>query len=195
VASKRPPESSPAAPRRARLFVALDLPADTRATLVEWQARALRGRDDLRAVAPDALHVTLAFLGHRPVAEIEPITASLERALLNREPARLAAIEARAVPRRRTRLFALDLADPDGRAGAIQAAVSEALVEGGFYEPEKRAFWPHVTVARVRRPDGRAASLTIPPPPDEFTATEVVLYRSHLGRGPARYEALARFTL
>jgi 2'-5' RNA ligase len=202
VASNRPPEEAPtAAPRAARLFVALDLPAQTRAALVEWQARALRGRDDLRAVAPDALHVTLAFLGHRPVSDIEPITATVERAVETLAPARLAAVEARAVPRRRPRLFALDLADPDARAGAIQAAVSEALARGSFYEPERRSFWPHVTVARVPRAapvgrtDRRTAPLTIAPPPDEFSAREVVLYRSHLGRGPARYEALARFTL
>ena len=109
------------------------------------------------------------------------------------------------VPRRRPRLFALDLADPDGRADTIHAAVSDALSSAGFYEPEKRRFWPHVTVARVK-PRGRHAApgrhagmrtppVTVPPPPDEFTASEVVLYRSHLGRGPARYEALARFTL
>jgi 2'-5' RNA ligase len=97
------------------------------------------------------------------------------------------------VPRRRPRLFAVDLADPGGRAGAINAAVSEALSEGGFYEPERRRFWPHITVARVGRAERRAAPITVPAPPDEFTAREVVLYRSHLGRGPARYEALARF--
>jgi 2'-5' RNA ligase len=194
VATKRQPEDAPPAPR-ARLFVALDLPPETRAALVEWQAHALRGRDDLRAVAPDALHVTLAFLGHRPVAEIEPITATLERAVTGLDAARLAAKEARGIPPRRPRLFALDLADPAGSAGTIHAAVSQALVAGGFYEPEKRRFWPHVTVARVRRPERKAASITIPAPPDEFTAHEVVLYRSHLGRGPARYEALGRFTL
>jgi 2'-5' RNA ligase len=195
VASKRQPEHAPPAPR-ARLFVALDLPPETRAALVEWQARALRGRDDLRAVAPDALHVTLAFLGHRPVADIEPITATVERAAMHLQPARLRATGARAIPSRRLRLVALDLADTAGSAGTIHAAVSQALVAGDFYEPEKRRFWPHVTVARVRRPERRAVPpLTIPPPPDEFTAREVVLYRSHLGRGPARYEALVRFTL
>jgi 2'-5' RNA ligase len=101
----------------------------------------------------------------------------------------------RGVPRRRPRLFAVDLSDPDGRAGALQAAVSNALSERGFYEPERRRFWPHVTVARVRRAERQAAAITVPPPADEFAAREVVLYRSHLGRGPARYEALASFTL
>jgi 2'-5' RNA ligase len=99
------------------------------------------------------------------------------------------------VPRRRPRLFALDLADPDGAAAALHAAVSAALSIASFYEPEKREFWPHVTVARVARAERKAAPITVPPPSDGFTATEVVLYRSHLGRGPARYEALAHFTL
>jgi 2'-5' RNA ligase len=193
VARARPPE--PGRPPRARLFVALELPAEARAALVDWQERALAGRDDLRAAAPEALHVTLAFLGHRPVAEIKAIAATVERAVADLEPARLAATEARGVPRRQPRLFALDLADADGRAGAIQATVSDALAGGDFYEPERRGFWPHVTVARVRRPELKAAPLTVPPPPDEFSATEVVLYHSHLGRGPARYEALARVTM
>src|SRR4051794_24249122 len=65
-----------ASPPRPRLFVALDLPEPARAALVDWQARALAGRSDLRVVAPDALHVTLAFLGHRPEAEIGPIAAT-----------------------------------------------------------------------------------------------------------------------
>jgi 2'-5' RNA ligase len=193
--TRRPDEAQAPKPPRARLFVALELPTPARAALVDWQARALADRDDLRAVAPDALHVTLAFLGHRPVEEVEPIAAAVEGALHGLEAMRLAPTGVQGVPRRRPRLFALDLADPDERAGAIHAAVSEALSGAGFYEPEKRRFWPHVTVARVRHPDKRTAPITVSPPPDEFTATEVVLYRSHLGRGPARYEALARFTL
>jgi 2'-5' RNA ligase len=180
---------------KARLFAALDLPADARAALVDWQGRALAGREDLRAVGPEALHVTLAFLGHRPEEEIEPIATAVEGALGGLAPARLAALAAKPVPRRRPRLFALDLDDDGGRAAAVQAAVSEALEAGGFYDPEERAFWPHVTVARVRRGTREVAPLTLPPPSEPFTADEVVLYRSHLGRGPARYEALGRWRL
>ena len=66
------------------------------------------------------------------------------------------------MPPRRARLFALDLDDEGGRAAArSQAAVSDALEAGGWYRPEKRPFWPHVTLARVKRGERRA-----PPPPD-----------------------------
>ena len=192
MARTRPPDPTPPA---VRLFVALELPRGARGALAEWQAEALRGRDDLRAVAPDALHVTLAFIGHRPAPEVEPIAAAVRAAVGGLEPARLAATGVCGVPRRRPRLFAVDLDDPDAHAGAIAAAVAGALSAAGFYEPEKRRFWPHVTVARLKQAERRAAAITIPPPADEFTASEVVLLRSHLGRGPARYEPLARIAL
>jgi 2'-5' RNA ligase len=45
------------------MFVALDLPAQARAELAAWRDTLISGRDDLRPVAPEALHVTLVFLG------------------------------------------------------------------------------------------------------------------------------------
>lgn len=50
-----------------------------------------------------------------------------------------------------------------------------------------------MTVARVR---GRVRIAALPPPPEgRFDAAALALYRSHLGRGPARYEALWRAAL
>lgn len=180
---------------RARLFVALELPAGAREALVDWQSAALAGRAELRAVAPEALHVTLAFLGSRPEEEIDEIAAAVRGAVSGLPAASLAPRGTMAVPRRRPRLFALDLADSGGRASAVQAAVSDALAGGGFYEPEGRPFWPHVTVARVRRGGREVAPLELPPPGDGFEAAEVVLYRSHLSPRGARYEALERAEL
>jgi 2'-5' RNA ligase len=48
-----------------RLFVALDLPTDVRGRLAQWRDALIAGRADLRPVAEQALHVTLAFLGYR----------------------------------------------------------------------------------------------------------------------------------
>jgi 2'-5' RNA ligase len=75
--------------------------------------------------------------------------------------------------------------------------VSSALKEGGWYEPERRPFWPHVTFARVVR--GARDVLPIaeqpPPPPEPFTAAAVTLYRSHLSPRGSSYEPLARVRL
>ena len=94
--------------------------------------------------------MTLVFLGWRGEAEIEGVgAAALDSLAASRFPARSAGVVG--VPRRRPRLFAVELDDAGGRAVAVQAAVESALVAGGFHEAEERAFWPHVTVARVRR--------------------------------------------
>jgi RNA 2',3'-cyclic 3'-phosphodiesterase len=181
---------------RARLFVALELPTAAREALVGWQSRVLAGRsEELRALAPEALHVTLAFLGSRPEDEIPAIGTTVDSAVDGLPAAELTPLGCVAVPRRRPRLFAIDLSDSDGRAGAVQAAVSDALAGGGFYEPERRPFWPHVTVARVRRGAREVAPLSAPPPASPFEAAEVVLYRSHLSPRGARYEALERAEL
>jgi 2'-5' RNA ligase len=183
-----------ASPRsKARLFVALDLPDAARDDLVTWRAAALGGRDELRLVPPEALHVTLAFLGHLPEEEIPRIAGLIEPPAVD-VPV-LAASGVKPVPPRRARLVALDLVDEDGRAGLIQGAVSDALERAGLYEPEKRAFWPHVTLARVRK-GARVRDLEGPPPPaGSWQAEAVTLYRSILRREGARYEALARIAL
>lgn len=185
-----------AEPPRARLFVALDLPAKARDELVAWQSRALAARErELRPVAPAALHVTLAFLGGRPEAEIDAIGAAMANAVTALPAPELHALAVKAVPRRRPRLFAIDLSDDEERAATVQKAVSDALAAGGFYTPEKRAFWPHITVARVRRGTRQLAPLSDPPPGEPFTARDVVLYRSWLSPRGARYEPLHRAEL
>jgi 2'-5' RNA ligase len=180
-------------PSRARLFVALDLPEDAREELVAWRERALGGRQELRLVSPEALHVTLVFLGHLDEAEIPRIASLIEPPAV--EPPVLTATGVKPVPPRQPRLFALDLADEGGRTGAIQATVSDALEAAGLYEPEKRPFWPHVTLARVRK-GARVRGLEVRDPPAEpWPGVAVTLYRSRLSRGGARYEALHRVAL
>jgi RNA 2',3'-cyclic 3'-phosphodiesterase len=103
----------------------------------------------------------------------------------------LAPGELKAIPPRRPRLFALDLEDAEGACVRLQQAVSDALEAERFYTPEKRPFWPHVTLARVKR-NRRAEPLPADSPPlDPFRAPRVTLYRSILRPQGAKYEALA----
>ncbi|MBX5468300.1 MAG: RNA 2',3'-cyclic phosphodiesterase [Thermoleophilaceae bacterium] len=179
---------------RARLFVALELPDRTRRELALWRDHALGGRDDLRPVPEEALHVTLVFIGHRPEREIPEIARCVAGAVAELPAPTLRATRVTPVPPRAPRLFAVDLADGDGRAAALAEACALALAGGGFHEPERRPFWPHLTVARVKR-DRRAAPLESAPPGEPFVASTVTLYRSHLSPRGARYEPLERFGL
>lgn len=186
---------------RARLFVALDLPDPIREGIVAWQRDALRD-PALRPLPPASLHITLAFLGYQPEKAINEIaTASF--------PDGLAAPEIRLLPDpvgrpkgRHPRLFAIKAESPG--AIALQARVSDSLRAAGFYEPEKRPFWPHLTVARVKREKrgakrpARVEETPGPLPEDlehTFVSVRLRLYRSHLRRQGAEYESLAESQL
>jgi 2'-5' RNA ligase len=177
----------------ARLFAALELPAEVRAALGAF-GHAAAGRDEaLRAVGEEGLHVTLAFLGHRPEDEIDPARAAV-RAVQGTAP-ELALGEPLWLAPRRPHVLSVALDDADGTLASLQAQVTERLDEALAWEPERRPFRPHVTVARVRR-GARPRTRDLPPAPSaSFTGEAVVLYRSHLGGGPARYEALERVAL
>ena len=176
------------APYKQRLFVALDLPPEARAHVVAWQSEILgnHGRE-LRLVKPEALHITVAFLGwvaDDPLGHIR--TAALGAA---GEPPLFEAIGLSAVPPRRPRLWALSLADHGGRAAAQHDRVARGLEALGVYEREQRPFWPHITVARLR-PGSRAPRIEVPPPPIRFAPDRLTLYRSHVSRAGAEYESL-----
>ena len=181
---------------RARLFLALDLPEPARASIGSWRDRLISGRADLRPVRPEALHVTLVFLGWQDESAAPRLAEAAFRALPPGPAPVVTPLEVRSLPPRSARLFALDLDDEGGRATALQAAASAALEAGGWYRPEKRPFWPHLTLARVKRGERRVAPLPDEPPPREpFATPAATLYRSTLRPQGALYEPLARTVL
>jgi 2'-5' RNA ligase len=178
---------------RARLFVALDLPPEVRDRLAAWGREQTRGREGLRLVDAAMLHVTLCFLGWREEGEAEGIGAAV--AACAAPVPDLAVGEAAWLPPRRPRVLAVDLEDGRGAVGELQRRVSDALVATAGYEPERRAYRPHVTVARVRgRARLRAFELD-PPARVAFTGAALTLYRSTLRRDGAFYSPLVRVGL
>jgi len=185
---------------RARLFVALDLPGDLREGLVAWGKRQLRD-PALRVVPPESLHITLAFLGYLPEKEIGRLGKIVDR-LRSPAPAIELADPVAKPSLARARLFAL----PAASAGtvALQAELEEGLAEARLYKAEKRQFWPHVTVARVK-PAGRGSKrpAAVEKPPgglpkallEPARCVRVTLYRSELNPMGARYTPLARVEL
>jgi 2'-5' RNA ligase len=178
---------------RVRLFVALELPGQIVAPLAQWAGDAFSGHPDLRLVSPQSLHVTLAFLGHMYERDVERIAATAFAQDL--PPVELRADGVQPVPRSRPRLFALELADRDGALGDWQQGLSERLHAAGLYEPEKRPFWPHVTLARAKRgktPRGVEVPELTGDLRRPFHANTVTLYQSTLRPQGAVYEPLAR---
>jgi RNA 2',3'-cyclic 3'-phosphodiesterase len=171
---------------RARLFVALDLPEDVRTALAAWGAREVaRDPEALRLVRPEGLHVTLCFLGYRPEEEIPEIADIVaDRA---RPAGELAIAGGAWLPPRRPGVLVSDVADPSGRLADVQASLAGALEAAGYYTPERRAFRPHVTVARVRRGARPRRRDPEDPPAQAFAGQAIRLYRSIPGPGGSRY--------
>ena len=171
----------------------MDLPGGARTALAGWRDALVAGREDLRPVPAENLHVTLVFLGWQDESAAGRIAEAAFGTTAGLGAPRLTPAEVRPVPPRDPRLFALDLADEDGRAGGLQAACSDALEAGGWYRPEKRPFWPHLTLARVKRGRRRVGRLPdVPPPGEPFAASTLTLYRSTLRPQGALYEPLSR---
>jgi RNA 2',3'-cyclic 3'-phosphodiesterase len=186
---------------RARLFIALDLPQDVRSGVVDWQQTALAD-PALRVVRPEALHITLVFLGYQAEKDRKAIAKAAFATEAEAPAVELQAEPIGVPPGKRPRLIALGANSEE--TVALQAGVQERLVAGGFYEPEKRPFWPHLTVARVKpeAPKSRKPALVRTEPhslPEHmfrfFRPTRLVLFKSHLRRTGAEYEPMAELEL
>ncbi|MET0305746.1 MAG: RNA 2',3'-cyclic phosphodiesterase [Solirubrobacterales bacterium] len=185
---------------RARLFVALDLPDAVRAGITAWARKSLID-PALRPVRPESLHVTLAFLGWLSEKEI-PRLGQIVEASRGGAPSIQLSGPVQRPERGRPRLFALPAESPG--AIALQAGLQERLVAAGLYEPEKRPFWPHVTVARVRREErGSKRPAPVSKLPGALpqgllqpaVCRRMTLYRSELQPQGAQYTPLAQVEL
>lgn len=172
---------------KVRLFAALELPADVRAALHGW-AVEVGGREPvLRILAPEALHVTLVFLGWQSDDVVDEIGAAVRAAA--RPLPQLAVTGAAWLPPRRPGVLVADL-KPSFSLDEMQGELLDGLT--AYHEPETRPFRPHVTVARVPRGKRVGEREVVAPPTVVFHSAGLVLYRSRLGRGGATYEAILR---
>jgi len=170
---------------RLRLFLALRIPGDVLEAIERWQQEQLPG---VRVVPREHLHVTLAFLGHRPAEELEAIVSVLRDAAAGAGEIRLTPVRYR-----ETRSVGmLVLEDEEGRAARVAAGVQELLEQLGVYRREGRPWLPHLTVARWR---DRPRLQPEPPPRRTFVPSDAAAYLSRLHPGGARYEVLESVAL
>jgi 2'-5' RNA ligase len=166
---------------RLRLFCALRLPEQTLDGLVAWQRETLDA-PGIRSVPREHLHVTLAFLGHRPAGELQAIIGALRESAAA-EPPRLAVRGYRET--RSVGMLTCD--DEDGHAAALATDLQQRLETLGVYERERRRWLPHVTVVRFReRPRLRPALPALEP----FVPSDAAAFLSRLRPGGAQYEVL-----
>lgn len=174
-----------------RLFVALRPPREIRARLLGLMGGVpgARWQDD------DQLHLTLRFIGEVDARTAEDAAAAL--ASVHAPPLDL-------------QLSGCGMFDTRGKPNAIWAGVApreplaalhrkvdQALIRAGL-EPERRAYQPHITLARLPGSAGPVdrlladhTALTSP----LFCIAHMTLYESSLGHGGAVYEPVERYPL
>jgi 2'-5' RNA ligase len=169
---------------RVRLFCALRLPDDVLDAVEAW------GREHLaeRVVRRANLHITLAFLGHRPVGEVEAIAGATSEAAAAAAPIRLEPVRYR-----ETRSVGMLVLADEGRAAVGMARqLHDRLERLGVYEPEARAWLPHLTVVRFARRPRLDPPL---PPVDPFSPSDAAVYLSRLSPSGAQYDVVESFAL
>jgi RNA 2',3'-cyclic 3'-phosphodiesterase len=179
------PAGSVGSDERLRLFLALRPPDDVLDEIEHWQSEQL---PDVRLVPREHLHVTLAFLGHRPAGELEAIVGTLRDAARDAGGIRLT--PARYRETRSVGMLVLE--DERGGAALLANAVQQRLERLDVYRREGRPWLPHLTVARWReRPRLRPES----PPQRTFVPSDAAAYLSRLHPAGARYEVLESVAL
>lgn len=175
-----------------RIFVAVPLPDELRLALAEsLRPFVMPGK----VVSPQNWHITLRFLGWTDDVAFDRMLAALDESELG-APFEVMLGEMGAFPRPRSAtVIWLAVSRGASRLEELAAAAEEAAQSAGFAS-EDRPFRAHLTLSRVRPSEDVSAVVESYTGGDlGWRCESVVVYRSHLGRGGARYEPLETFPL
>ena len=180
-----------------RVFCAVELPKDVRRQLEEHILK-------LRKAVPDAaaswsrvenIHLTLKFFGNVALDRIPVITAAAERAVAEFSSFPIGIGNTGVFPRpSRAQVLWIGVSDPSEKLSALQERFENECAAGGFPK-ENRAYKPHLTIARLRKPEGARlladAHLQMNFPATEMELNELILFRSELSPKGSKYTPIS----
>jgi len=138
-----------------RSFLAIELPKAILKKIAEIQGDLKSSHADVRWVNPEKIHLTLKFFGNIEEARIEAIIKAIESSIHRTEVFSLGVTGIGAFPHgKNPRVIWMGLIDEKGILIPFQKQLETELEEIGF-EPEKRAFQPHLTLGRVNSSRGK----------------------------------------
>ena len=181
-----------------RIFLAAEVNEGIRVALSALQGELReRGIRDARWIDPEQIHLTLRFCGEASEDQLERLILRLSAgpplSPFSVSLGSLGLFPVRGTPR----ILHWRVADQEGRLARLAAWLETEVTAVGFL-PERRAFQPHLTVARFLPGARRPAEALIRAGSCEggaLTVDRVVLFRSHLRSSGARYEMLRVFPL
>lgn len=190
--------------KRLRLFIALALPEDvlaqTRAEIERYRKAISFTTCRPRWVGPEALHLTLHFLGSWPEERLPELRQALHEGSSGLASAFLEIKNVGVFPHwKAPKVLWFGIRDRGKHLALLQEQLESALTPLG-YQPQPRAFSPHLTIARFRGLKGVGlAQGAVSKQPyfriGPFKATQCGLYQSTLTPEGAHYELLDSVTL
>jgi len=186
-----------------RLFIAAQLPQAVKAALMAAQEQLRRGRPPVRWVTPEAMHLTLRFLGDTASDRIPEIEQAMRGALAGHAAMALHLTAIGAFPTiSRPSVIWAGVGGATNALERAQADLEDALAAIGIAR-ETRRFHPHLTLGRVRRDADapaleqlRAVLRQAPAlPPIAWPVERVVLFRSELRREGSIYTEIENVVL
>ncbi|TMK86188.1 MAG: RNA 2',3'-cyclic phosphodiesterase [Actinobacteria bacterium] len=181
-----------------RLFVAVDIPEAAKRRVAEVVSAFKERIPAARWTRPEGWHVTLKFLGSTWPRLFEEVRHAVAQSAASGAPFQTSLTGVGVFPSPgRARVVWVGLADPEGRFAPMVKVLDRQLAE--HFVPEKRAFTPHLTVARLNPPqdirDAAPDLVGTPVGSEPFRVDRLVLYRSHLSPAGARYEPISEAPL
>jgi 2'-5' RNA ligase len=183
------------------VFCALELPDFVRERLREHIGK-------LREAVPEAaaswtrvenIHLTLKFFGNVAVDCVPSITDAVSRAVKEFSLFRIGVGATGVFPKpSRPQVLWIGVNDPSGKLVGLQRRLEDECASEGF-EKEGRVYRPHLTIARIRRPDGARrladAHLRMEFQSADIEIKELIVFRSELSSKGSKYTPISRHAL
>ena len=184
-----------------RVFCAVELPDDVQARLEDHVRRLREAVPDVAAswTRVKNIHLTLKFFGNIDVERIPLISEAASRVVEEFAAFQIAVGKTGVFPKAsRAQVLWIGVSDPSGKLSDLQRRLDDEFAKEGF-EKEDRAYRPHLTIARIRRPEGARrladAHVQMEFEPVEIGVKELVVFRSELSSQGSKYTAISRHKL
>lgn len=183
------------------MFCAFELPETVRSRISQHSRNVREAVPDAAASwsRPENIHLTMKFFGDVNQAKVPVISAAVERVVKEFSPIQIEVGKTGVFPRpSRPQVLWIGVEDALGVLSKFQQQLENAFAREGFPK-EDRAFHPHLTVARIRKPQNANqladAHLRMEFSPVDIVLGEITLFRSELSSKGSKYTAISRHRL
>ena len=184
-----------------RMFCAFELP-ETLQTQIHDRAKRVREAVPDAAASwsrPENIHLTVKFFGNVDQAKVAVISTAAARVVKEFPPLQIEVGTTGVFPRpSRPQVLWIGIEDTSKALSEFQQRLENEFAGDGFPK-EDRAFHPHLTIARIRKPQNAAqlaeTHLKMEFSPVEIILRELVLFRSELSSKGSKYTAISRHVL